>query len=89
MVKSTVIRVIRLVLGWACVVLGVIGLFVPILQGVLLILLGMALLSRDSRRARRCLLKMRLRYPEAYAAMQRLKARLAAPFARAAERDES
>jgi len=80
--KITVMRIVRLVLGWTCLILGVIGLFVPVLQGVLLILLGLALLSRDSRWARRCLLKLRLRFPEAYAAMHRLKARLGSIFKR-------
>jgi len=74
--KATAMRVMRLVLGWTCLVLGVVGLFVPILQGILLILLGLALLSRDSRWARRCLLKLRLRHPEAYRAMKRTKERL-------------
>jgi uncharacterized protein (TIGR02611 family) len=84
--KKTVMRVVRLVLGWACLILGVIGLFVPILQGVLLILLGMALLSRDSRWARRCLTKMRLRFPEVYDRMQRSKERMKALFDRVMRR---
>lgn len=85
--QTTVKRVVRLVLGWTCLVLGVIGLFVPILQGVLLILLGLALLSRDSRWARRCLLKLRLRFPDAYAAMQRVKERMRAMFQRVSGKD--
>ena len=75
-------RVVRLVLGWTCMVVGVVGLFVPILQGVLLIFLGMALLSRDSRWARRCLSKLRLRFPDAHARMQRVMERLKALFNR-------
>jgi len=40
-------------LGWSLVVLGVLGLFLPFLQGVLFIVLGVGLLSRKSTRARR------------------------------------
>jgi hypothetical protein len=32
-------------LGWVCLVVGVIGLFVPLLQGVILIVAGLTLLS--------------------------------------------
>ena len=78
MVRSAVMRVVRLVLGWTCLVLGVIGLFVPVLQGILLLLLGMALLSKDSRWARRCLLRLRRRYPGAYDRMHRFKERITA-----------
>ncbi len=80
--NETVMRIVRLVLGWTCLVLGVVGLFVPILQGVLLILIGMALLSRDSRWARRCLMKLRLKFPDSYNRMQRSKERMRAWFDR-------
>lgn len=68
--KETITRVLVLVLGWALVLLGVVGLFVPILQGILFILLGLWVLSRESRWARSCLRKLRLKYP---AADRRLK----------------
>ncbi len=72
--KATIKRVVGLVLGWALVVLGVVGLFVPILQGVLLILLGLWVLSRESRWARRCLRKLRLRYPVADRKLREIQA---------------
>ena len=40
-------------LGWLLVILGVLGLFLPFLQGVLFITLGAALLSRVSPRMKR------------------------------------
>ena len=46
-------RLGRLVLGYACIVVGIIGLFLPILQGVLFLLLGLSLLGADSAWARR------------------------------------
>ena len=45
-------RVIRLAAGWLLIVVGVIGLFLPVLQGILFILSGLAVLSTESRWAR-------------------------------------
>ncbi|MEN8163032.1 MAG: PGPGW domain-containing protein [Acidobacteriota bacterium] len=63
--KKTINRILVLVLGWALVLLGIVGLFVPILQGILFILLGLWVLSRESHWARRCLRRMRLKFPAA------------------------
>jgi uncharacterized membrane protein YbaN (DUF454 family) len=51
------------VAGIALIALGIVGLFLPVLQGVLFILAGLAILSSHSPRARRLLdaLKSRLR----------------------------
>ena len=40
-------RIVRIAAGFLLLFLGVIGLFLPVLQGVLMILGGLALLSRD------------------------------------------
>jgi len=56
-------RILRLVLGWALVGLGIIGLFVPVLQGILLISLGLLMLSRESPTLRRLGGKLADRYP--------------------------
>lgn len=58
------------------IALGVVGLFVPILQGVLFIMLGLFVLSRESRTARRWLERLGEKYPKAHAAARRLKERL-------------
>lgn len=62
-----------LVLGWGLVLVGIVGLFVPILQGVLFILLGLWVLSRESEWALRCLRKMRLKFPAADRRMRGLQ----------------
>jgi uncharacterized protein len=49
--------------GWIFVVLGVLGLFLPILQGILFLAIGFYLLSLESPWARRFIEKMRQRYP--------------------------
>lgn len=40
-------RVLRIGVGFALLALGVVGLFLPVLQGVLLLLAGLAVLGRD------------------------------------------
>lgn len=63
MVKKHIRRVTVLVLGWTLIGFGVIGLFLPVLQGVLFILIGLYVLSRESETARRRLHQMREKYP--------------------------
>jgi len=60
---STWSRLLRLVLGWLLIALGIVGLFVPILQGVLLISLGLLVLSRESPALRRFGRRLGDRFP--------------------------
>jgi len=57
-------RVVALVIGWTLIALGVVGLFLPFLQGILFILLGLYVLSRESKTAHRWLEQGRKRYPK-------------------------
>ena len=57
-------RVVVLVVGWLLIAFGVVGLFLPILQGVLFILLGLYVLSRESETAHRWLQHGRERHPK-------------------------
>ena len=57
--KNRIGKLILLGFGWAFVVLGVLGLFLPILQGILFLLIGVFLLAQVSPRVR--LLRQRLR----------------------------
>ena len=50
-------------LGWTFIVLGIVGLFLPILQGVLFLLIGLGLLSNSSSWAARLLHRLRERFP--------------------------
>jgi len=70
--KTHIARVMRMVLGWSLVGLGIVGLFVPILQGILLLILGLWVLSIDSRWAHRCILRLRVRFPKAHRRARRL-----------------
>jgi uncharacterized membrane protein HdeD (DUF308 family) len=45
-------RWFRIISGWILIILGVIGLFLPFLQGILFLASGLALLSTESRWAK-------------------------------------
>ena len=58
-----------LALGWIFIFLGILGLFLPILQGILFLAIGFIVLSRRSPRVRLFNQKMGQRYPK-YRAIQ-------------------
>lgn len=69
-------RVLIYVLGWAFILLGIAGLFLPVLQGILFLLLGLLILSKESRFAKGLIRKIRNRYPDQYQKVHDLKERL-------------
>ena len=56
-------KIAVLALGWFFVLLGIIGLFLPILQGILFILIGLIILSTEYVWAHRLLEKLKARFP--------------------------
>lgn len=81
-----------LALGWAFILVGIVGLFLPILQGILFLLIGLVILSSEYVWAHRLLLKLKQRFPavarysdaataKAHAWMQRLSRKPAAKVA--------
>ena len=56
-------RWLVLVTGWGFVVLGVVGLFLPFLQGVLFLLIGITILATEYAWARNLLQKLHDRFP--------------------------
>lgn len=50
-------------LGWVFIFLGIIGLFLPVLQGFLFLLIGLYILSKRSVWAQRFLAKIKRRIP--------------------------
>ena len=62
-----------LILGWFFIGLGIIGLFLPILQGILFIMIGLAILSSRSQLIKRFLKHLEERYPHHHARMEKLR----------------
>lgn len=52
-----------LAFGWASIFLGILGLFLPILQGILFLTIGLILLSRESEWAAGKLDWLKTRFP--------------------------
>lgn len=57
-------RILVLIAGWSFILLGIVGLFLPILQGILFILIGLIILSSQYAWARRLMAKLRQRFPK-------------------------
>jgi hypothetical protein len=69
--RQTLKKWLQIALGWTLLVLGVIGLFLPILQGILFIMLGLLVLSWHNPWAERLLARLIARFPRQHAAMHR------------------
>jgi uncharacterized membrane protein YbaN (DUF454 family) len=57
-------RILILVVGWSFLLLGVAGLFLPFLQGILFILIGLVILSSEYVWAHHLLSKVRELFPK-------------------------
>jgi len=68
---------LKLGAGWGFVALGVLGLFLPILQGFLFLAIGFSILSTKSPWAQRQLERMRRRHPALAATFDTARARAA------------
>lgn len=60
-------------LGWTFILLGIAGLFLPILQGILFLLIGLSLLSTVSPRAGRLLMRVKERFPRLHGKLEEAK----------------
>ena len=65
--------------GWLLLLLGAIGLFLPVLPGVLLVVVALALLSIEYAWARRWMSTLLHRFPETEKKLQLFLARLEKP----------
>ena len=57
-------RILVLIAGWSFILLGIAGLFLPFLQGVFFILVGIVILSAHYACARLLMTKLRKRFPK-------------------------
>lgn len=55
-------KLVRQISGWSLIVLGIVSGLIPILQGWVFILAGLALLAKDSAWAHRALEKLKERF---------------------------
>jgi uncharacterized protein len=62
--RAQVKRIATEVVGWVFIVLGIAGLFLPVLQGILFLLIGLFILSTQYAWAHRLLHKLRERFPK-------------------------
>jgi uncharacterized protein len=56
-------RWLILAAGWGFILLGIAGLFLPVLQGILFLLIGLVILSGEYVWAHKLLTKLRARFP--------------------------
>jgi hypothetical protein len=61
----TVKRIATIAVGWIFLLLGVAGLFLPILQGILFIVIGLLILSTEYAWAHHLLQRLRAKFPGA------------------------
>jgi len=73
-------RIVLLGLSWICLILGLAGLLLPGLQGVLLLLLGMALMSVASDTVHRWMEKALHRHPGLQERLQRFRDKIHTRF---------
>ena len=62
--KTYTKRILVLIVGWAFILLGILGLFLPVLQGVVFLLVGLIILSSEYVWAHRLLTRLRERFPK-------------------------
>ncbi len=56
-------RVLILLAGWGFILLGIAGLFLPVLQGILFLLVGLVILSSEYVWAHHLLAKVKEKFP--------------------------
>ena len=72
---ETLKRLVAVVLGLLFLVLGVVGLFLPVLQGILFLAIGLSLLSYGSPWGERLRRRMRERFPAMARRLERITRR--------------
>ncbi|HSF15104.1 MAG TPA: hypothetical protein VLK65_06095 [Vicinamibacteria bacterium] len=73
--RSRAWRIIKVAIGLVLLPLGIIGLFVPVLQGVLFLLVGFMLLASEIPWFERYQQKLHARYPQLFEKAHRLRDR--------------
>jgi uncharacterized membrane protein YbaN (DUF454 family) len=69
-------KVYRHVFGWLFIFLGIIGLFLPVLQGILFLFLGIIILAPEIPFFHSLIIKLEKRHPEMFTRARRLLHRI-------------
>jgi uncharacterized membrane protein YbaN (DUF454 family) len=69
-----------LIVGWLFIGLGILGLFLPVLQGILFILIGLSLLSSRSTCVRRFLKHIEEHFPHQFKRIETWKEKIRSWF---------
>ena len=69
-------RILSMIAGWTFIVLGIAGLFLPFLQGILFLAVGLIILSNHYAFAQRWLDTLKHRYPAAFEMAHDFRVRL-------------
>jgi uncharacterized membrane protein YbaN (DUF454 family) len=75
-VKRQLKRVLILSVGSFFILLGIAGLFLPFLQGILFLIIGLVILSKESKTAHRILEGWKERHPELHSKFDEIKKKL-------------
>lgn len=70
------LRVVVLTVGWCCILLGIAGLFLPVLQGGLLLAIGFALLSIGSQTVHLWLRRFFGRWPGLWKRLEKMRRKI-------------
>lgn len=57
-------RILILIVGWIFILVGIAGLFLPVIQGILCLVIGLLILSTEYVWAHKLLLKLKTRFPK-------------------------
>jgi uncharacterized membrane protein YbaN (DUF454 family) len=75
-------RTIRYILGISFLILGFAGLFLPVLQGILFLIIGLLILAPESKAIRKILAWLKRKYPAVFLHATRFKKNLQRRFGR-------
>jgi uncharacterized membrane protein YbaN (DUF454 family) len=73
-------RAWRHIVGWPLLLVGVVGLFLPFLQGILFIVIALTVLAPEVPAFRRLITELRKRYPGVFEKAAEMKASLQKRF---------
>jgi uncharacterized protein len=64
MMKPKLKRILVLIVGWLFILVGIAGLFLPVIQGILCLVIGLIILSSEYVWAHRLLQKLKTKFPK-------------------------